>query len=226
MKKVLCSRSAHRRHDGFSMVEMIGVLAIIAILAVVIVPKVFSTIASARVTNTLASVTSVKSAVTDFAGKYGTIPTTGDKQRIDDLLITAGLLESRFTVKLGTPPSNPPKVGATWSVANGSWTPSDTGADSQGAQSRIVCLTSNTSAPAGGRNYRLNGGTTDLPANSRVVSAVIRQVPLNDARELSVRLDGEGLSQAAGATTADESGRVVYGATGTLRDVFIYIAHQ
>ena len=65
------------RQAGFSLVEMIGVLAIIAILAVVIVPKVFSTIASSRVTNAVGSITSVKTAVSEFAGKYGTLPVIG-----------------------------------------------------------------------------------------------------------------------------------------------------
>jgi len=122
------SRAIRYRSAGFSMVEMIGVLAIIAILAVIIVPKVFSTIASARVTNAVASVTSMQSAVTDFGGKYGSVPLTVATSRIDDLLVTAGILNSRFMVKLGTQPPAPPPAGASWSNTTGAWVADTTGA--------------------------------------------------------------------------------------------------
>src|ERR1035437_2545343 len=109
------------RQSGFSLVEMIGVLAIIAILAVVIVPKVFSTIASARVTSAVGSCNSMKTAVTEFAGKYGTIPLTVAASRIDDLLVTTSILDTRFLVKIGTQPSIPALAGAGWSNATGTW---------------------------------------------------------------------------------------------------------
>jgi prepilin-type N-terminal cleavage/methylation domain-containing protein len=218
-----------RRNSGFSMVEMIGVLAIIAILAVVIVPKVFSTIASARVTNAVGSVTSMQSAITDFVGKYGTIPTTVNTSRIDDLLVTAGLLNSRFTVKLGTQPTNPPPAGATWSNATGTWVATTTGAVSQATQSRLICLNSNTTAPstAAGTNYYLTGATVNLPAGSRVVSAVIPGVSLNEAREMSLRLDGDSMTQPVTSSAADNAGRVVYGAANGagLYTVYVYLAH-
>jgi|GEM_PF-548846 len=219
-----------KRNEGFSMVEMIGVLAIIAILAVIIVPKVFSTIASARVTNAVASVTSMQSAITDFAGKYGTVPTTVASSRIDDLLVTAGILNSRFAVKIGTQPANPPLAGATWANTTGNWVATTTGAVSQATQSRIICLTSNTNPPntANGANYQLTGGTANLPTGSRVVSAVIPGVALNDARELSLRLDGDSMTQPIGSTSPDSAGKVVYGnvAGNGLVTVYVYIAHQ
>src|SRR4051812_24432535 len=115
----IVSRPYSRSHQsGFSLVEMIGVLAIIAILAVVIVPKVFSTIASSRITNAVGSVTAVKSAVAEFAGKYGTVPTTNANSRIDDLLVATGFLESRFAVKVGTQPTAASPVAATWPAAS------------------------------------------------------------------------------------------------------------
>jgi len=204
---------------------MIGVLAIIAILAVVIVPKVFSTIASSRVTNAVGSVTSIKSAVTDFSGRYGTIPLTTANSRIDDLLVTAGLLDSRFLVKIGTQASNPIVAGATWASVAGVWTP--TGGASQATQSRIISLVSTATAPstAVGANYRLDG-VTSLPANSRVVSAVIVGVTAAEARDLSYKIDGDAFTQ-ANTTTADNNGKVVYAApVGGVATVYIYIAHQ
>lgn len=225
----IVTRPHSRAHQsGFSLVEMIGVLAIIAILAVVIVPKVFSTIASSRVTNAVGSITSMKSAVSDFAGKYGTIPLTGANSRIDDLLITAGLLDSRFVVKIGTQPANPVVAGDTWTQVGGVWGTTAGGGAPQAGQSRIISLVSTAGAPntAAGANYRLNGGAVNLPANSRVVSAVLVNITAAEARELSLKIDGEAFTQ-ANTTTADANGKVVYAAPAAgVTTAYVYIAHQ
>jgi hypothetical protein len=206
---------------------MIGVLAIIAILAVVIVPKVFSTIASSRVTNAVGSVTSIKSSVTDFSGRYGTVPTTTANSRIDDLLVTTGLLDSRFVVKIGTQPANPAVAGATWTNVGGVWGTTTAAGASQTTQSRIISLVSSTTAPSAalGANFRLDGAT-NLPANSRVVAAVIVGVTATEAQDLSQKIDGTAFTQ-ANTTTADNNGKVVYAApVGGVTDVYIYVAHQ
>lgn len=226
--KTIVSRPHHARREGFTLIEMIGVLAIIAILAVIIVPKVFSTIAGSRVTNALASINSVKAAVTEFGGKYGNVPLTTTNSRIDDLLLTAGMLESRFVVKIGNQPGTTAVAGANWANTTGTWATTTAGTD-QSAQSRIVCVTSTTAAPAAaaGANFRLNG-TTNLPAGSRVVSAVLVGVTGSEARELSLKLDGTPYSQ-TGATTADNTGKVVYAApdaTTGLTTAYVYLAHQ
>jgi len=221
---------AARRYNadraGFSLIEMIGVLAIIAILVAVVLPKVFSTIASSRVTHAAGSITTIRTAITDFAGKYGTIPTTSASSRIDDLLFTAGLLDSRFVLKIGTLPSDPPIAGAIWSNSGGTWTAS--GGSSQTSQSRIVSQISNTTTPstANGSNFHLDG-STDLPAGARVVAAVIQGCTAAEALELSIRIDGEPLSE-ADATTAYADGRVVYAAPNAsgITDAYVYIVHQ
>ena len=221
-----------RARSGFSLVEMIGVLAIIAILAVIIVPKVFSTIASSRVTSTAGSITSIKATVSDFSGKYGTIPlTTLATSRLDDLFLTptVGLMDSRFVVKIGTQTGTAVARGDTWAqaAATGIWT--DTGGGvSQAALSRLICLTSTVLAPnvSLGTNYFLDGRLS-LPVGSRVVSAVIMQCTGAEARELSQKIDGDSMS-ATTAIAADNVGKVVYAAPNAagLTDVYVYIAHQ
>jgi prepilin-type N-terminal cleavage/methylation domain-containing protein len=213
--------------SGFSLVEMIGVLAIIAILAVVIVPKVFSTIASSRVTSAVGSINTMRTAVTDFAGKYGTIPVTVAASRIDDLLMTSNILDSRFNVKIGTQPGATQIAGATWSNATGPWVA--TGGVSQATQSRIISLASApTAAPGAGTNFRLDG-TTNMPAGSRVVSAVITGLTLDEARELSQKIDGETLTQGTTSAAADLAGKVTYAApaaAATTVTAYVYLAHQ
>ena len=217
---------SRKRLSGFTMIEMIGVLAIIAILAVIVVPKVFSTIASSRVTSTVASINAARSSLTEFCGRFGTIPITTANSRIDDLLVAANLLDNRFVVKIGTQPTTL-ATGATWSNATGTW--GATGGNSQAGQSRIICLTSNTNNPstANGANFRLSGvATANLPVGSRVVSAVIMRVPITEARNLSLSIDGDPLSTpATQATAADNNGKVVY-AAGATTDVYVYLAHQ
>jgi prepilin-type N-terminal cleavage/methylation domain-containing protein len=217
-----------RRHSGFTLIEMIGVLAIIAILAVIVVPKVFSTIAGSRITSTVASVNSMRSALSEFGGRYGTLPVTTANSRLDDLLITANMLEGRFVVKTGAQPGAAIIAGSTWSNATGTWVA--TGGTSQATQSRIICSTSTNAVPstANGANFRLNGGNVSLPAGSRVAAAVIVDVTGVEARELSLRIDGDSLSQ-ANTTTADNNGKVVYAApngTTGLTTAYIYLAHQ
>jgi prepilin-type N-terminal cleavage/methylation domain-containing protein len=211
---------------GFSLIEMIGVLAIIAVLAVAIVPKVFSTIATSRITGAVSAVNSIQSATADFTGKYGPMPVTGANSRVDDLLLTAGFLESRFNVKIGTPPSNPAIAGAAWTYANGVWT--SAGGASQATQTRILCQASSAAVPstAAGANFQLDGAT-NLPTGVTVLSAVIPNVTGTQALALSQAIDGDNLS-AASVAVADNAGKVVYAAPSAagLTTVYIYIAQQ
>ncbi len=207
---------------------MIGVLAIIAILAVIVVPKVFSTIAGSRVTSAVASINAVRTAVTEFSGRYGTVPVTTANSRIDDLLLTAGMLENRFAVKIGTQPGTTLVTGATWANTAGAWATTNAG-NNQATQSRIICSLSTATAPstAAGTNFRLNGAT-NLPAGSRVVAAVVVNCTGAEARDLSLRIDGDALSQTA-ATTADNAGKVAYAAADAatgLTTAYVYLAHQ
>jgi prepilin-type N-terminal cleavage/methylation domain-containing protein len=224
--KHMRSQLKNRRQSGFSLVEMIGVLAIIAILAVIIVPKVFSTIASSRITNAVGSANSMKASVSEFVTRYGTVPISGaGAARFDDLLVTTGILEQRFLTKLGTQPGSTLPAAAVWSrnATTGAW--AATGGTSHATQSRLISMTSTAAAPGAGTNYQLDG-TNNLPTGSRVVSVVIPGLTAAEARELSVRIDGDVGSQ-INTGTADTAGKVVYTApaTGTYT-AYIYLAHQ
>ena len=216
-----------RHKSAFSLIEMIGVLTIIAILAAVVLPKVFSAITSARVTNTILAVNTVNTGITEFAAKYGTIPQATGNARIDDLLIASTFMDERFTSKIGAQTDPTANRGATWSLTAGVWIPS--GGSAQSTAARIHSNTSNTSNPstAGGRNFRLDG-RTNLPSDSRVVYALIYNVPAKEAQDMSIRLDGDGRS-AANVTSADNEGKVVYNTPNRnsgLTNVYVYVVHQ
>ncbi len=223
------ARNASNAEIGFSLIEMIGVLAIIAVLAAVALPKVFSAITSSRVNGTMMGVNSIKAATTDFVAKYGTLPRTNNKSRIDDLLVTAGLLDQRFSAKIGVQGDSYAVPGATWAFDKtaGAW--KATGGSNQNKQTRVVSALSNKTDPATarGRNFQFDG-STPLPAGSRVVSAILRRVPAAEALELSQKFDGPG-SSGADTTEADGKGKVVYNtphAKTGLTDVYVYVAHQ
>lgn len=215
---------SNARRSGFTLIEMIGVLAIIAILAVVIVPKVFDAIRSSKINSTLVSIDTYRTGVVDFVAKYGTIPTTGKKNRIDDLLMEVGLVDERFSSKLGSQSDIYAKAGGSWSRnSSGVWSAS--GGSNQNSLSRIICSSGNSAAPesANGSNFRLDG-SNDLPAGSRIVCAVIEDALEADAREMSERVDGMEMSTDSGA---DGKGKVVYAAPSNgITDVYIYMIHQ
>ena len=216
------------RKEGFSLIEMIGVLAIVAILSAVVLPKIFDAMETSRVNSTMVNINAVRVATTDFVKTYGTIPLTNNRSRIDDLLAAAGFFDQRFTAKIGSQADPYAAAGAAWTFnqSTGVWT--STGGASQNNRTRVIALTSNTTNPetAAGRNYQFDG-TTSLPAGSRVVSAVLESVPADEARKLSITIDGASAS-APDNTVLDGEGKIVYNtpnANTSLTDVFVYVAH-
>ncbi len=226
MNKHPTAGSHGHSHSGFSLIEMIGLLAIIAVLAAVITPRVLSALESSKISATADMIGRARNAVTEFAGRYGKLPVTSANSRIDDLLMCAGYLDQRFTVRIGAQPPTPPIMGATWTYANSVWAAA--GGASQDSQARIICVASNASVPsaAAGGNYRLDG-ESNLPSGVTLISAVIPNVTCTQAKALSVAIDGDSLSAATNAV-GDDAGKVAYAAPDRagLTTVYIYLAQQ
>lgn len=209
---------------GFTLVEMIGVLAVIAILTAMLIPKVFETINSSRVSSASSAVNTVKTAVANHYSKHGgfadatgavltpgTIAASTDAANFDTtVLLPDGMLEKRFSVKIGDQlDTNLVRVRLIETAADaGAITPSSA-------------------------NYDMDGVDTDVDTNdgALVCECVITGVSAADARALKQEIDGSDITALANLPAigaAGTKGRVKYdaigpGATGT---VLIYVAHR
>ncbi len=202
--KINASQKSARK--GFTLIEMIGVLAVIAILASLLIPKIFNAINNARIGNTVVSYNTIKSATMEHYSKYNGLTNTttgfalisnaGAVTNYDSLLLSEGFLDKLFGVKVGT-------------------------------ASYVQVRPAVASAPDGSvASYALSGSATnEITLNANIVEAVLVNVPRADALAISKSLDGDALSNADGATTADLKGRVIY-AAGDPTTVFIYVAHR
>lgn len=209
---------------------MIGVLAVVAILTAMLLPKVFETINSARVSAAASSVNAVKTAVASHYSKYGgfgdstgslfipapeletgTTATELDAQNFDtNVLLPDGMLEKRFSVKLG-----------------------DQKATNLVRVRQIVGADTADLITATSANYDMDGVDTDVDTNdgALVCECVITGVSAADARALKQEIDGSDITAirnlppvGLGAT----KGRVKYGAIapGATGTVLVYINHR
>jgi prepilin-type N-terminal cleavage/methylation domain-containing protein len=93
----------HNKRSGFTLIEMVGVLAVIAILAALLVPKIFAAIQESRINNAVGTLNSVKAATMSYFAKNGGFDaTTATGPKFDQVLITAGELETPFKTRIGT----------------------------------------------------------------------------------------------------------------------------
>jgi prepilin-type N-terminal cleavage/methylation domain-containing protein len=186
---------------GFTLIEMIGVLAVIAILASLLIPKIFNAINDAKVNNTVLSYNTVRTAVMDHYGKYGSFTslfgtnaaTAAQLTNFASVLLTESIIDKPFLTKLGT----------------GSY----------------IQVLQTANIP----NYDLDGDAVNdvTTANSTIlVEALITEVEYLDAKDVNDRLDGAGPPFTFGpnATTSDSKGRVKW--DHTTKALNIYIAHR
>lgn len=212
------------RSEGFTLVEMIGVLAVIAFLTAMLIPKIFETINSSRVNSATAAIDTVKTAVASHFSRHGgfadstatlltpaTVVASGDAAEFDSLvLLPEGVLEKRFSVKLGDQlATNLARVRLIENAAD---------ADA----------ITETSA-----SYDMDGVTADVDTNdgALVCECVITGVSAADARSLKQEIDGSDITALANLPAigaAATKGRVKYGAiaAGATGTVLIYIAHR
>ena len=218
------SLQSKAKNRGFTLVEMIGVLAVVAILTAMLIPKVFETINSARISSAAAAVNTVKTAVANHYSKFGgfaessgtlltpaTVGASTDAANFDTtVLLPDGMLEKRFSVKIGDQLStNLVRIRQVEGAAD------------------ATAITP-TSA-----SYDRDGVDADVDTNdgSLICECVITGVSAADARALKQEIDGSDITAIANLPAvgaAATKGRVKYdtiapGATGT---VLVYINHM
>jgi len=209
---------------GFTLVEMIGVLAVIAILTAMLIPKIFETINSARINAAAAAINTVKNSVANHYAKYGgfanaagtiltpaTVGASTDAANFDtEVLLTDGMLEKRFAVKIGDQLStNLVRVRAVAAAATAG----------------AITATS--------ANYDMDGVDTDVDTNdgALICECIMTGVSAADARALKQIIDGSDITAIANLPAigaAATKGRVKYeaigaGETGT---VLVYVNHM
>jgi prepilin-type N-terminal cleavage/methylation domain-containing protein len=213
-----------QKRTGFTLIEMVGVLAVIAVLAALLVPKIFTAINEARMNKAVAGVNTAKSGAMMYFGKYGRF---GDK---DGNAYSATAL---------------PALGWDYSVLLplGYLEKDYTNANLIGTAGRMELVQPTTAAaPAGtGASYDLSGsGANEVTSGAVVVQLHFFDVPVDDARDLSLRIDGKPgaacntattqnvlSTDDAGKTEADFHGRVTYAAPASGNaDVYVYLAHK
>jgi prepilin-type N-terminal cleavage/methylation domain-containing protein len=204
---------------GFTLIEMIGVLAVIAILAALLIPKVFSAVNQARVNGVTVSLETVKTAIVDHYGRYGTFDSQFGTNSIlasfsggvstgydTNVLMIEGLLDKPFLAAIAT-------TNAEIQLCQGG--PSGTGKEN------------------GGTPYQLGGIGAGSTANATyVLQAKLTGVSVADAKDLNDRIDRINLGIPVGApvgSTADVKGRVQYAnpsTTGGSTTVYIYLTSR
>ena len=204
--------SKTQRTQGFTLVEMIGVLAVIAILASLLVPRIFQAINDSKVSNAAAACNTVKSAVNEYYGKKGRFEdaagaqiaaTTHDWQTV---LLKERFLEKPLDARVG--------AGAGISIIN---------------VSALVATTDPAADITAGGAFNLDGDAVvnDITGAGFLAQVSITNVTVQDARDLSLRLDGKELSSPdATPTAADSNGRVKYTVTDGIAQVAVYVAHR
>jgi hypothetical protein len=203
---------------AFSAIELIGVLAIVAILTALLLPRlsrtsnkpdVMQTLNEAHITEALFAVQSLEAAVTAHLGQFGSLasfngsPATfsGTYDKFSQVLLSEGLIERPFDVRLGT--------NSFLRLVNTSGLTAATPVD---------CLNGAYDLDGGGRN--------SVVGAAFVVEAIIPGVTEQEARALNDRLDGPRLAAPAGSD--DLLGRVIYRKPGPdgRTDLHIHILHK
>jgi prepilin-type N-terminal cleavage/methylation domain-containing protein len=158
---------------------------------------------------------------------------------LDNVLLAEGLLQQPLSLRLGGQNFNPAGgLPATWSPVSESFTNTAAVTVDYSSASRAECAISDgTSNPgatgaAGGSSscaFNLAGNGLLISAGSRVAYLILKAVPVADAYQLALDVDGAALVQNTASTPAaldQTQGPVAYakdGAASGLVDVYYYL---
>ncbi len=202
--------NARQRQHAFSLVEMVGVLGVIAVLAGLLIPKMFASLNEARINEAVTGYNAIQSASTTYFGKYGRFGGIEGAAYASGTTVTnwdsAVLMVERLIDKAFIP-----RLAELVNVVV-----SD-------------CVASTTTTTGSNSAYDLDGNTsynTNDAFGAKLVECVLFNVALEDAWELSRRVDGPSMSAATKTTAQDLKGRVKYEFTGGTGTVRIYVAHK
>ena len=200
---------SHR--EAFTLIEMVGVLTVIGVLVALLVPKIVEAIDSARISNTLLSLQTIKNAVLEHYAKSRSLASsngtplivTNSYDNFDAILLAEGLIDKPFASKLAAS-----TLIRLRNVSGLAYTPS-----------------ASTDPKKGLSTYDLDGdGDNDIVGAHYLVEAVFVNVTLTDARALNDRWDGLQLGEKNSGQ--DFRGRVAYHKAGSNPlIVYIYLTH-
>ncbi len=196
IKNISVANPSSAKQRGFTLIEMIGVLAVIAILASLLVPKVFGAIRDAQINGTALSVATIKTSVVDHYGKYNTLSQWSSNNTLVNLTFSGGVATNLdgFLLQEGL---------------------LDKPFSSKIATSASVQISTN--GGFAGVGYKLDGVNIGTTNQLFVAEVVLSGVALQDAIDLSTRIDGVPLTP-----SPDGAGRVAYTNTNPTT-VYIYL---
>jgi|ERR1017187_124085 prepilin-type N-terminal cleavage/methylation domain-containing protein len=255
-----------QRNQGFTLVEILAVLAVIAAIIAIGVPAIAKVLQNGRVRNAEGTASVLKSAITQYLskpGSIGTIPVTEGTSSaltteytgtgtptaaavaaaatLDNVLLAESFLERPISLRMGAQNATTTGTanGFTWSPVSESFIGTAAPTLSYAALSRVECSVSDgtnnpgatgQTAGSGACAFNLAGNGTLIPSGSRVAYLIIKSVPDADAYQLSLDVDGSGLTQNTALTpaTVDQTqGTVVFAkdAGAGFVDVYYYLTN-
>ncbi len=177
---------------------LVGIIAMVGIISVLAALLIPNVIPPTTDARLNGESVSTEGIRTALAEHYAQFASLPETNAVDLLLLAEGLLDKPFSCHIGT----------------NSWVQA------------VPALPSGAIVTATNAAYDFSGGAVNQAHGSVVVEAIIQHVTAEDARELSLAMDGPELSSPVGEP--DLKGRVKFGAiqSGAFGDIHVYITHH